>query len=52
MNPVFMFILGLLIEWIIDCFYWRKALGMQVAGKPPVRQEIFLSLPVTSCDPL
>ena len=43
MNPVFIFILGLLvgwlIEWIIDWFYWRTRYAEQRTGssKPPVQ---------------
>jgi predicted flap endonuclease-1-like 5' DNA nuclease len=40
MNPVFTFILGLLIgwliEWLIDYFYWRRRYGEQQA---PSRME-------------
>ena len=43
MNPVFIFILGLLvgwlIEWIIDWFYWRRRYAEKDTGsyEPPVR---------------
>lgn len=40
MNPVFTFVLGLLIgwliEWLIDYFYWRRRYGEQEA---PSRME-------------
>ena len=53
MNPVFMFILGLLvgwlIEWLIDWFYWRRRyaeleakhseLQVRAAAVPPVPVE-------------
>jgi predicted flap endonuclease-1-like 5' DNA nuclease len=39
MNPVFMFVLGLLIgwliEWVIDYVYWRRRYGEKEVQQPP-----------------
>jgi hypothetical protein len=38
MNPVFMFVLGLLIgwliEWVIDYVYWRRRYGKKKFSSP------------------
>jgi len=44
MNPVFTFVLGLLIgwliEWLIDYFYWRRRYGEDKAPSRNVRRTI------------
>jgi large subunit ribosomal protein L21 len=54
MNPVFMFILGLLvgwlIEWLIDWFYWRRRYAELASrhAEPPVRAAAVAPLPVAA----
>ena len=65
MNPVFTFVLGLLIgwliEWIIDYFYWRRRRPEQdvmttadvvVAERPPVNRKEEPVVPPTVPDDL
>ena len=55
MNPVFTFILGLLIgwliEWLIDYFYWRRRYAERQVTYPPVQTSRSRALPADDVEP-